>query len=186
MQSSPQKITGVIIGFIGLILLFTGGGKIDFKNISYSLLILVATLLYGININFVGKHLKEIGSLNIASVALGLLIIPCLIILYYSGYFQFSFTQKNFLISTAASCLLGVMGTALATILYYRLLKTAGALFATMVTYAIPVVAVLLGLLRNEKVTAQIMLSLIIIVIGVYIVNAANKNPFSLKKKRDN
>ncbi|MBA4196017.1 MAG: EamA family transporter [Chitinophaga sp.] len=186
MQSSPRKIIGVIIGFIGLILLFTGGGKIDFKNISYSLLILVATVLYGININFVGKHLKEIGSLNIVSVALGILIIPCLLILFFTGYFKFQFTQTAFLLSTSAGCLLGIMGTAVATILYYRLLKTAGALFATMVTYAIPVVAVLLGLLINEKITVQIVVSLLIIILGVYIVNTtANKNPFSLKRKRD-
>jgi drug/metabolite transporter (DMT)-like permease len=183
VQAGSQKIVGVVIGFMGLILLFAGDEKIDFKNIAYSLLILIATILYGININFVGKHLKEIGSLNIASVALGLLIIPCVAILFYTGYFHFQFTQKNFLLSTSASCLLGVIGTAVATILYYQLLKKAGALFATMVTYAIPIVAVLLGLLRNEKITAQIILSLLIIIAGVYVVNTASKNLFSFKKK---
>ncbi|MBS1627955.1 MAG: DMT family transporter [Bacteroidetes bacterium] len=184
IYANTKKIIGVFIGFIGLILLFTGGDKIDFSNISYSLLILLATLMYGINVNMVGKYLQEIGSLNIATVAFGLLVIPSLIILFYTGYFQFQFTHKGFLLSTGASCLLGIMGTAIATVLFYRLLKTAGALFASMVTYGIPIVAVLLGLLRNEKVTVQILVSLFVILLGVYIVNIANKNPSLFKNKK--
>ncbi|MBS1590889.1 MAG: DMT family transporter [Bacteroidetes bacterium] len=184
IHANAKKIVGVFIGFVGLILLFTGGGKIDFSNISYSLLILLATLMYGINVNMVGKHLQEIGSLNIATVAFGLLVIPSLIILFYTGYFKFQFTHKDFLLSTGASCLLGVMGTAIATVLFYRLLKKAGTLFASMVTYGIPIVAVLLGLLRNEKITLQIIVSLFVILLGVYIVNAANKNPSLFKKQK--
>ena len=179
LKAANKKIAGVIIGMAGLILLFTGNGKIDFKNISFSTLILVATFMYGINVNMVSKHLSGIGSLNIATLAFVFLIIPCIGILYTTGYFQQTFT-RSILLSTLASSVLGIFGTAVASILFYMLIKRAGTLFSSMVTYGIPFVAVFWGVILGEKVTFIQVISLGIILSGVYLANS-NKNPLSRK-----
>jgi drug/metabolite transporter (DMT)-like permease len=69
LKASIQKIIGVLVGFVGLCLLFLAQKNISFENFSYAFLVLIATLLYGINVNMVGKHLHQTGSMNIAAVA---------------------------------------------------------------------------------------------------------------------
>ncbi|MEO8172507.1 MAG: DMT family transporter [Sediminibacterium sp.] len=171
LKASLQKIIGVFIGFAGLCLLVAPSGNISFEHFSYTLLILLATLFYGINVNIIGRHMQGVGSLNIASLAFVFLVIPCLIILYFTGYFNLPLTHKDVLLSTLASFVLGVMGTAVATILFYMLAKRAGTLFASMVTYGIPFVAVLWGVWGGEQVTVMQMGCLGIILGGVYLVN---------------
>ncbi len=184
LKAERKKIIGIIIGFIGLILLFTGNGHIDFKNVSYSSFIFVATILYGLNVNMVGRHMHGIGSINIATLAFVFLIIPCLFILYFTGYFSLPLGQKEYLISTGASAILGIMGTAVASILFYMLIKRAGAVFSSMVTYGIPFVAVFWGLMLDEQITIWQIISLSVILAGVYLANA-NKNPFSILRTKE-
>lgn len=171
LKALPIKIVGMLIGFTGLCLLFISSRNISFQNLPYASLILLATLLYGINVNLVGSRLQGVGSLNIASIAFVILIIPCIVFLYYTGYFSLPFSSTRFWYSTAASFLLGVMGTAVASILFYVLLKRAGAIFASMVTYGIPFIAVLWGLVFGESITLIQVGCLGIILGGVYLVN---------------
>jgi drug/metabolite transporter (DMT)-like permease len=175
---TAKKSLGIVIGFTGLLLLFTSNGHLDFKNVSYSALILLATLLYGLNLNLVGRKLHQVGSLNIATIAFVFLIIPCLVILYFSGYFSLPLGNAAILFSTAASAVLGIMGTAVSSVLFYLLIKRAGALFSSMISYAIPIVAVCWGFLLDEQITRMEIVSLGVILTGVYLVNT-NNNPFS-------
>ena len=171
MKAHTKKIIGVVIGFAGLCLLMAASHNISFQNFSYSLLVLLATAFYGVNVNIIGRYMQGIGSLNIASLAFVFLIIPSILILYLTGYFALPLGDKDVLISTLASLVLGVLGTAVASILFYMLVKRAGALFASMVTYGIPFVAVFWGLLGGEEVTLQQIGCLGIILAGVYLVN---------------
>ena len=171
LKAHWRKITGVLIGFIGLYMLVSPNGDIHFANVSYTMLVLLATVFYGINVNMVGRHMQGIGSINIASLAFVFLIIPSLIILYINGYFSLPLGDKTVLISTAASAVLGIMGTAVASILFYMLVKRAGTLFASMVTYGIPFIAVMWGVLYGEHVTLWQVGCLGIILGGVYLVN---------------
>lgn len=171
MQARAEKMIGIAIGFIGLCLLLLSGANVSVQNISYSLLVLVATLFYAINVNMVGRYLKGIGSLQIASVAFVCLLIPTLILLLVTGYFRLPLTQKEVALSTLAACVLGIMGTAVASILFYMLMKRAGTLFASMVTYGIPFVAVFWGVWDGEKITGLQMGCMGIILGGVYLVN---------------
>ncbi len=179
MKAELKKIIGIVVGFIGLLILFGGNGKIDLKNTEYASLILIATIFYGVNVNMVGKHMKGISSLNIATIAFVFLIIPCIIILWITGFFALPFNTAN-IVSISASSVLGIMGTAVASILFYMLIKRAGALFSSMVTYGIPFVAVFWGIVLGEEITFMQLFSLGIILLGVYITNY-NKNPFSKK-----
>ena len=171
LQANWKKILGVIIGFIGLCLLVSPNGSIHFDNASYTMLVLLATVFYGLNVNMIGRNMQGVGSLNIASLAFVFLIIPSLIILYINGYFSLPLGNKTILISTLASAVLGIMGTAVASILFYMLVKRAGTLFASMVTYGIPFIAVIWGVLYGEQVTFWQIGCLGIILAGVYLVN---------------
>ena len=179
LQVSFMKYVGVLIGFTGLTLLFIAKGNIDITYISFSMLILIATLMYGLNVNLISKHLTGIGSLNIASLAFSFLIIPSGIILYFTGYFSKPLLQPHMLTATLASAVLGIFGTALASIIFYVLVKRAGGVFASMVTYGIPFVAVFWGLLSGETINLLQVGCLIIILTGVYMANRVKriKNP---------
>lgn len=171
LKASRTNILGVVIGFIGLCLLMAAGKEVSFKNISYAGLVLLATLFYGINVNMVGRYMREIGSLNIASLAFAFLTIPSSIILFYTGFLNLELTSLPMIKAISASFVLGVMGTAVASVIFYMLVKRAGTLFASMVTYGIPFVAVFWGLLDGEKITLLQVACLGVILGGVYLVN---------------
>ena len=168
---NKQKMIGVMIGFIGLCLLFAAGKNISFQNLSFASLVLVATFFYGLNVNLVGKFLKNIRSIDIVSVAFAFLIIPSTLILYITGYFSMSFKNPHFQQATIASIILGVVGTSIASILFYMLIKRSTIIFASMVTYGIPVIAVAWGVYFGESISILQIGSLLIILAGVYIVN---------------
>lgn len=169
-----QQLLGILLGFAGLILLFYHKGAFSFTHWEYALFIILATFLYGLNVNYVRKHLQGIGSLHIASMAFVLLLIPCLIILSLTGYFTQPFTI-GVIHATLFGSLLGIMGTATATVLFYVLLKQAGPLFASMVTYGIPFVAVGWGILAGEVFGLNQLISMLLILAGVYITNRYKK-----------
>jgi len=168
---NKQKMIGVIIGFIGLCLLFAAGKNISFKNLSFASLVLVATFFYGLNVNVVGKFLKNIRSIDIVSVAFAFLIIPSAVILYLTGYFSMPFNNLGFQQASLAGIVLGVVGTSIASILFYMLIKRSTIIFASMVTYGIPVIAVAWGVYFGESISILQIGSLFIILAGVYIVN---------------
>jgi drug/metabolite transporter (DMT)-like permease len=163
--------TGVLIGLFGMAVLFFGKSATGNSYMGYSSLVIISTILYALNLNFVGRYLHHIGSVTIVSIAFLYLSIPSLIVLYATGYFQHSFAAREIWYSTGASTVLGVFGTALGTIFYYKLLKESGALFASLVTYGIPFVALTWGLLAGESVTLVALFGLTIILLGVYLAN---------------
>ncbi len=169
------KIIGLIIGFVGLVFLFISKGDISFSYLSYASLVILATLFYGINVNLISNHLAGQTSVIIASVSFCSFIIPSSLILYFSGFLHHSIHQPHFIISVAASATLGIMGTAIATILYYMLIKRAGGFFASMVTYGIPFVAVGWGLLSGETINFIQVVCLCIILVGVYMTSLQKK-----------
>jgi drug/metabolite transporter (DMT)-like permease len=171
VQTNFAKVIGMIIGFIGLSVLLAAGKNMSFHNLSFASLVLLATLFYGINVNIVGRYMQQLGSLNVASIAFAFLIIPSALVLYFTGYFNNDFTNPTVLRSLAASSVLGVIGTSMATILFYYLVKQSGMLFGSMVTYGIPVVAVAWGLLDGESLSGIQIGCLGLILFGVWIVN---------------
>jgi drug/metabolite transporter (DMT)-like permease len=171
-KTPRNKVIGIIIAFTGSTLLcISQPGFGQNNNTFYIFLIIIATLLYGYNVNMVHRHLADIPSLHIAAVALSLNAIPALVVLYFTGYFKLNFSDNAVLLSTFFSCVLGIFGTAVATVLFYVLLKRAGAVFASMVTYGIPIVAIMWGIIYGEKVGWQEAVCLLIILSGVYIAN---------------
>jgi drug/metabolite transporter (DMT)-like permease len=165
-----KKIVGVLIGFAGLVILSLLRGPVS-ANDNGLFLILIATVFYGITVNLVSHYLKGIDGFKIASVSLSIMAIPAALIMWQQNVFSIASYDEEARWSIAVACLLGIVGSAIATALYYILIQRAGGLFASLVTYAIPIVAMIWGLLANENITAIQIGSLGIILAGVYLAN---------------
>lgn len=171
-NTAANKILGIITAFTGSFLLLLSKDNLhESQNMMYVLYVVVATICYGFNVNMVFKNLQNIGSLQIAAVALTLNAIPALIILFFTGYFDLPLTDPDVLYSTAHAAMLGILGTAVASIIFYVLVKRAGAVFASMVTYGIPIIANFWGMIYGEDVGWKQFACLLLILLGVYIAN---------------
>ena len=171
-QIAARKIIGVIVGFIGLTLLTLAGKKgMSFENLEYTLLVLAATILYGFNVNIVSSYLKDINPVQLAVVSISFMILPTAIVLWQQGFLQLSFDDSNVLLAILNSVMLGIAGTAIATALFYVLVKKAGGLFASLVTYGIPFIALAWGIYFGENISVFQIGCLGIILSGVYLAN---------------
>lgn len=169
-----QQVLGILISFTGSICLFMAkSGKTG--DLLYVGFIVLGTFFYGLNVNMIGKKLREIPSFDIGVLAFSFLAIPSLIILLAFGTHNLDFTDRHIIWSVGASAILGILGTTVASVLFYVLLKKAGGIFASTVTYGIPFVAIFWGWVYNEKITIPVILSLLMILLGIFIVNANDK-----------
>lgn len=171
-QIATKKIIGVIVGFIGMTLLTIAGKKgMSFENLQYTLLILTATILYGLNVNIVSTYLKDINAVQLAVVSISFMLIPTAIVLWQTNFLQIDFDDSEVMLAVLNSVMLGVAGTAIATALFYVLVKKAGGLFASLVTYGIPFVALGWAWRFGESISLLQVGCLGIILSGVYLAN---------------
>jgi drug/metabolite transporter (DMT)-like permease len=169
------KWVGILLGFAGCLLLFAVNSAGSIGANWYVLLAVAATILYGINVNMVRHRLQGVGSLDIAAIAFAFLIPPALGVLVATGYFDMPLATKPLLIATGSAIVLGMVGTAIASVLFYVLVKRAGIVFSSLVTYGIPFVALGWGMVYGEKISALQMAALGIILAGVYWANRTEK-----------
>jgi drug/metabolite transporter (DMT)-like permease len=164
------KVVGVMIGLAGLILLNFTRGPVTVSEFGFTLLILLATFLYGLNVNIITNYLAGINPFRMAAISIAFLLLPALVALYLNPLPADSVPVRQ---SIGACIALGVLSSSIATAMYYSLIKKAGGLFASLVTYVIPLVAIFWGLLFGETVGPLQVGCLAIILGGVYLVNKA-------------
>jgi drug/metabolite transporter (DMT)-like permease len=170
-----RQIVGIVLGFSGILLLFITHRNIRFHDLPYSLLIVLATICYGLNSNLVTNKLPAIPAMTIACMSFVTLIIPSFIILYLTGYFSLPINSGIFLSSTLASCALGILGSALAWILFYKLVKRSSPVFASSVTFVIPAIALGWGWFYGESIFISQIFFLLIILAGVFLASPIGK-----------
>jgi drug/metabolite transporter (DMT)-like permease len=170
-----RKIIGVLVGFAGLILLFLSWKDVSFENFKYASLVLLATVCYGININLVGHFLKETNPLYVATISLACMIIPAVFVLWQQNFLQLAFDESAVQWALLEAIILGITGSAIATALFYTLIRRAGGLFASLVTYGIPFIGISWGIIDGENITIKQVACLGIILFGVYLANKTDK-----------
>lgn len=166
-------VVGIVLGFLGgVILMFARtGGEIGSLNI-YALLILIACIFYGANLNFIKYKITDLKALTITSGSL--LMIGPLALIYLFGFSDFVFklqTKDAAWTACGFIILLGIMSTAIATFLFNRLVKISTPIFASSVTYIMPIVAVGWGLFDGESLGLGHFLGMTAITLGVYLAN---------------
>jgi drug/metabolite transporter (DMT)-like permease len=169
LQFKRNQIFGVIIGLIGSsLLILNGAANHPEQNYYYALLVLIASVCYAINVNLIKKHLSEMSPLSITTGNFSVLLLPAILILYFSDFFEIVSVDKV-QYSMIYISILGVVGTGIANILFFKLIQLSSPVFATSVTYLIPVVAFFWGLLDNEMLTPIQFIGAFIILTGVYL-----------------
>ncbi|MDR6560063.1 MULTISPECIES: DMT family transporter [unclassified Arcicella] len=165
---------GIVLGFVGALLLILAGAT-GFHVNGYAFFVIAATLLYGINLNITKKYLTGLGidSFLITS-SIFMTIGPVAAGVLFSTDFVSRLQQPNALQALIFAMLLGVLGSAIAMVLFNRLIQMTSAVLASSVTYLIPIVAILWGVLDGEAIIFQHYLGMSIILIGVYLVNKSN------------
>lgn len=166
-------ILGIIISFGGSILLALSrsGGTITGIN-AYALLIVLACAMYGANLNWLKFKVHDLSSMTIVSVSL--LFIGPLAAIYLFGFTDFTHTLATTPGAWTAFgyiVLLAFMSTALANLLFYKLLRISSPLFASSVTYVMPIVAVMWGVLDGEQLQVGHFVGMAAILGGVYLAN---------------
>jgi drug/metabolite transporter (DMT)-like permease len=163
------QIIGVLIGFAGSILLvYNGAINHPGQNYFYAIFIVIASLCYATNVNLIKKYLSDLSPMSISVGNFAVMTIPAIIVLSFSGFFEIVNLEKaqHAMIYIA---ILGVLGTGIANLIFFRLIQISSPVFATSVTYLIPVVAFSWGLLDHETLTPVQFLGAFIVLIGVYM-----------------
>ena len=164
------QIMGLLIALSGsLILIFSSGKSISFDN-PYALLIFMATILYGINVNIMGKHLTGLNAVHLAAWTLGTVTILSGLIAFFTGGFS-KFDHPDFWIAFGEIVLLGAVNSAMMSILFNKLMQLSSPVFASSVTYLIPIVATIVGFMDKEQITVFHVLGMGITLVGVYLIN---------------
>ncbi len=167
-----QQLIGILIGLIGTIILILKGADLNpNQNYWFSILIIVASIGYAFNVNIVKKHLHDISALSIVAGNFLLLIIPALLVLSMTDFFTTFQMNQTSINSLGYITILAIVGTGLAKVLYNKMVHLATPIFASSVTYLIPIVAVFWGILDGEKLSFIQLFAAVIILIGVYLVN---------------
>ena len=183
-KTSLLSLVGIGVGFFGVLMLFTQK-QTTFTQAQYAIFPLLATMMYGVNMNIVKVKLSHLPSVDILKGIFGMLGWLYLPIIIYLGVFHdldFSHFSFDFWIqdsapsiqkmkSIEAMFILGVLGSFIASFVFYRLLKQTNALFASTNTYLIPLMSIFWGYMDGELITWIHFMSLFIILLGVYLVS---------------
>ena len=178
ITSTKRQVFGVIIGFIGTALLIANGAKLNpNQNYLYAGFVILATVMYATNVNIIKKYLQNEKPMAIAVGNFAVIIIPAIIVLLFTDFFsQTIYKTETIIPSILYIVLLSLFGTALAKVLFNKLVQIASPVFASSVTYLMTLVAVLWGSMDGEKISAMQFVGAIIILLGVYLANKKKTN----------
>lgn len=174
---SRKQALGVIIGLLGtLLLIFFSADVNPNQNYFYAIFVIVASICYAFNVNIIKRHLQNLNAMSIAVGNFIVIAIPSSVILLFTDFFNQDI-RGNSLIIEAILCilLLAVFGTGIAKVMFNRLVQIATPIFASSVTYTIPIIALYLGVLYGEKITILQLIATCVILLGVFLANRKKK-----------
>lgn len=170
---------GILIGFVGAIGLLTVGKTEDMdNNLLFGFYVVLATFCYALSVNIIKKHLGDVNS--VTATVWALLFIGPLAGIYlfgFTGFVDKTVHEPMAMSSLGYVSILAIFGTALSVIVFNVLIRNTNALFASSVTYLIPVVAMGWGVFDGEDVQALHFMWIGLILLGVYLVNKKAGKP---------
>lgn len=177
ITSTKRQVLGVVIGFIGTALLILKGAELNpEQNYLYAGFIILSTFMYALNVNIIKTHLQYVKPLGIAVGNYVVILIPAIIVLMFSDFFTAeTFENPNLKMSLVYVTVLSFFGTALAKVLFNKLIHISTPVFASSVTYLMPIVALTWGILDGESFTPLQFFATVIILLGVYLSHKRKK-----------
>lgn len=168
---NARKVIGVMLGLSGTIfLVWSATHQLGMANLFYPLLIVSATLFYAFNVNMIAKHLQGVNPVLSTAVAFVSTLPPCVIFWLMPGAVINLAGNPQVMLSFFYVSILAILGTVVATALYLQLIQRTSPVYATMVSYLIPISSVLWGTLDGEKLHLGHFIGMGLILGGVYLV----------------
>tara|TARA_B110000967_G_scaffold148163_1_gene151741 strand:+ start:2553 stop:3428 length:876 start_codon:yes stop_codon:yes gene_type:complete len=173
ITSTKTQVFGVILGFIGAsMLIFNSMELHPDQNYLYAGFVVLATVMYASSVNIIKRYLQDVKPIAIATGNFVAIVIPAVLVLSFSNFFTTQ-TFENDAIYRSIGCvaILSLFGTVMAKIIFNTLIQISSPVFASSVTYLMPVVALLWGLLDGEVFGLNQGLASLLIVSGIYLAN---------------
>ena len=167
VKFSRLKAFGVIFGLVGAVFLIIGQ-DVQFE-FSHVMMAIVATLCYGINVNIIKQKLDSYPPLLVAALPLAIISIAGFAVLGYLGL-NINVNDMQFIYSFSATLLLAFIGTSISLIMFNRLIQQTNTVFATSVTYLIPIVALFWGLFDHEQILYNHFIGLVFILGAIWMI----------------
>ena len=176
IESTKRQIIGVLVGFFGTYLLISSGLKLNpDQNYNYAGLVILCSFLYALNVNIIKKYLQHLSALTITVGHFTAIILPAVLVFLFSD-FEFSSLEKaEVKTSIFYVFILALFGTALAKIIFNKLIKISSPVFASSVTYSMLIVSIFWGIVDGEKFSIYQLIATLIIVFGVILTNKKAK-----------
>lgn len=164
-----RQVLGVFIGLLGSgLIVYSGFVNHPEQNYFYAFLVLIACFCYALNVNLIKKYLSDLNSLSITAGNFAILIVPASLILLSTDFTEVV-NSSEVRYSMLFILILGVLGTGIANIIFFKLIQISSPVFATSVTYLIPIVACLWGFLDGELLSPFQLIGAFVVLIGVYL-----------------
>ncbi len=167
------KVLGVLVGFSGIVFLFSDNILINENNIISALLILGGSTFYVIG----GLLTLKVSNKKNENVTASILIWATIFLLPITAYTEQPWNLNPRLDSTISLIYLGIFSTGLAWLMRFRILKNNGLVFQAQVAYLIPIFGIILGyIFLNEIITPKVIVAVAAVVLGIYFVRRSIKN----------
>ena len=177
IKSRGMQFLGAILGFLGAaLLMYFSEATSEESNFGYAMLIVLATACYAMAALIIKERLYHVRSIDLSGSVFTVWLIPSLLILLFTGFFTDFDPTPQTMESLGFLSILTVMGTAIAIILYYKLIQNTTPVFASTVTYLLPLVAVVWGLMDGEKFSIWYVIGGLLILWGIYLIREKKKD----------
>lgn len=169
---TKQKALGIFIGFAGILCLkLLGENKTDNSiDYNYAWFLVLATFFYGLSNQILSRYLHSENPITITATAFLMLLPFASVYLFSTPVFEVFKTKPDAWIDFASIATLSIFGTAIALPLYNWLAQKTGVLFASTLTFVMPIVSLAWGMIDGEALGIQHIASMLIILTGVYLV----------------
>lgn len=175
-KTTKVQVIGAVFGFIGAsLLMYFSSGSGENSNLSYAMLIVLACISYAFNGLITKEKLSHVKSFDLGGIIFTIWSIPSFFVLIFSNFFsEFKGTPEQWE-GLGYISILSLIGTATAMILFYKLIQQTTTVFASSVTYLIPIVAVAWGFLDGELFNIWFVIGGILILFGIYLIKQKPK-----------
>jgi drug/metabolite transporter (DMT)-like permease len=172
----PIQILGVIIGSMGIVWLVNAVRVVDTSGgIIHVMAVILATLFYAISVNTIKFHLAGHNAIKITVMAFMLSFVPSLLLFFYFDTPDLIVQHPKAPKALLYIAILAIVGTAFSVIVFNVLIANSTPLFASSVTYFIPIVAVIIGVLDGEEFSGYQLLAMLVILVGVFVANVLGR-----------
>ena len=175
IRSKLIQSVGALIGFIGVaILMYFSEPAAGSSPFGYVLLVILGAACYAAAAVIIKQKLQDVPSMDLSAAVFTIWMFPALIILFFSGFFSEFENSAAMWQGLGYVAILTIVGTTLAMMLHYKLIQVTSAVFASSVSYLLPLVAIMWGLLDGEHFSIWFAIGGLLILAGIYLIQEKN------------